>query len=69
MAAAIVVVLLGSGVWRAIAARQAQQKALAEASSTPQRAQAPLQLAAEEIVTVRRQSLPLGVPVSGSRRR
>ena len=49
MAAAIVVVLLGSGVWRALAARQAQQKALAEASSPQQRAQAPLQLAADEI--------------------
>ena len=68
MAAAIVVVLLGSGVWRALAARQAQQKALAEASSPQQRAQAPLQLAADEIVTVRRQNLPLGVPVSGSLR-
>ena len=50
MAAAIVVVLLGGGVWRAMAARQAQQKALAEAST--QRAEAPLQLAADEVVTV-----------------
>lgn len=66
VAAAIVVVLLGGGVWRAMAARQSQQKALAEASA--QKAQAPLQLAADEIVTVRRQSLVLGVPVSGSLR-
>ena len=66
VAAAIVVVLLGGGVWRAMAARQAQQKALSEASA--QKAQAPLQLAADEVVTVRRQSLTLGVPVSGSLR-
>jgi len=66
MAAAIVLVLLGGGVWRAMAARQAQQKTLAEA--TAQKAQAPLQLAADEVLTVRRQSLTLGVPVSGSLR-
>ncbi|BEP91758.1 efflux RND transporter periplasmic adaptor subunit [Acidovorax sp. sif1233] len=66
VAAAIVVVLLGGGAWRAMAARQAQQKALSEASA--QKAQAPLQLAADEIVTVRRQSLTLEVPVSGSLR-
>lgn len=66
MAAAIVVVLLGGGVWRAMAARQAQQKALAEAST--QRAQAPLQLAADEVVTVQSSQLSLGVPVSGSLR-
>ncbi len=33
MAAAIVVVLLGGGVWRAMAARRAQQRVLAEAST------------------------------------
>ena len=66
MAAAVVVVLLGGGVWRAMAARQAQQKALTEA--TAQRAQAPLQLAADEVVPVRRQNLSLGVPVSGALR-
>ena len=66
MAAAIVVVLLGGGVWRAMAARQAQQKALAEAST--QRAEAPLQLAADEVVTVQSSQLSLGVPVSGSLR-
>jgi len=63
VAAAIVIVLLGGGVWRAMAARQAQQKALSEAT-----AQEPLQLAADEIITVRRQNLMLGVPVSGSLR-
>ena len=66
MAAAIVVVLLGGGVWRAMAARQAQQKALAEVST--QRAEAPLQLAADEVVTVQSSRLSLGVPVSGSLR-
>jgi RND family efflux transporter MFP subunit len=63
---AVVVVLLGAGVWRAMAARQVQQKALAEA--TTQRAQAPLQLAADEVLAVRRQNLALGVPVSGALR-
>lgn len=66
MAAAIAVVLLGAGVWRALAARQAQQKALTEAST--KRAQAPLQLSADEVVTVRRRHLSLGVPVSGALR-
>ena len=64
--AAVALVLLGGGVWRAMAARQAQQQALTEA--TAQKAQAPLQLAADEIITVRRQNLALGVPVSGSLR-
>jgi len=50
----------------AMAARQAQQKALAEAST--QRAEAPLQLAADEVVTVQSSQLSLGVPVSGSLR-
>ena len=66
LVAAVVVVLLGGGVWRAIAARQVQQKALADA--TAQRAQAPLQLAADEVLQVRRQNLAVGVPVSGALR-
>ena len=66
MAAAIVVVLVGAGGWRAIAARQAQQKTLSEAAT--QRAEAPLQLGADEVLTVQQQSLTLGVPVSGSLR-
>ena len=66
LAAAAVVVLVGGGAWRAMAARQAQQKALAQAAS--QRAEAPLQLAASELGGVRRKSLVLGVPVSGSLR-
>jgi RND family efflux transporter MFP subunit len=66
MAAAIVVVLVGAGGWRAMAARQAQQKALNEAAT--QRADAPLQLGADEVLAVQPQSLSLGVPVSGSLR-
>ena len=66
VAAAIVVVLVGGGAWRTMAARQAQHKAQAEA--TAQKAQAPLQLTADEVIAVRRQSLTLGVPVSGALR-
>ena len=66
LVAAVVVVLLGGGVWRAMSARQVQQKALAEANA--QRAQAPLQLAADEVLQVRRQNLAVGVPVSGALR-
>ena len=66
MAAAIAVVLVGSGVWRAMAARQAQQKALGEA--TAQRVAAPLQLGADEVLRVMPVNLPLGVPVSGALR-
>ena len=66
MAAAIAVVLVGSGVWRAMAARQAQQKALSEA--TAQRVAAPLQLGADEVLRVMQVNLPLGVPVSGALR-
>ena len=58
VAAAIVVVLVGGGAWRTMAARQAQHKAQAEA--TAQKAQAPLQLTADEVIAVRRQSLTLG---------
>lgn len=66
MAVAVVVVLLGGSVWRAMAARQAQQKALTEA--TAERVQAPMQLAADEVLVVRRENLSLGVPVSGTLR-
>ncbi|MCW5323268.1 efflux RND transporter periplasmic adaptor subunit [Verminephrobacter aporrectodeae subsp. tuberculatae] len=64
MAAAIVLVLLGGGVWRTLAERQAQRKALADAAA--QRGQAPLRLEAGELLFVQRKSLPLEVPVSGS---
>ena len=66
MAAAIVVVLLVLGVWRALAARQAQQKASTDAAA--QRADAPAQLQADEVLRVTRQDVPIEVPVSGSLR-
>ncbi|WP_287877975.1 efflux RND transporter periplasmic adaptor subunit [Acidovorax sp.] len=66
MAVATTVVLVGGGIWRALAARQAQQKALAEASV--QGKEAMLDLAPGELVTVQRQSLALAVPVSGALR-
>lgn len=66
MAAAIAIVLVGAGGWRAMAARQAQQKALSEA--TAQRVAAPLQLAPDEVLRVAKTNLPLGVPVSGALR-
>lgn len=66
MAAAIVVLLLAAGVWRALAARQVQQKALTEAAT--QRAEAPVQLRADEVLRVKRQNLAMEVPVSGSLR-
>ncbi|PJI97609.1 RND family efflux transporter MFP subunit [Acidovorax sp. 69] len=66
MAAAIVVVLLGVGILRAMAARQAQQKALTDA--TAQRADAPMQLGADEVLLVKQHQLSLGVPVTGSLR-
>lgn len=49
-----------------MAARQAQQAQAASAASAA--ASAPLQLAADELVTVQRRSLSVGVPVSGSLR-
>jgi len=64
--AAAVLMALGAGVWRAMAARQAQQAQAAAAASAA--ASAPLQLAADEMVSVQRRSLSVGVPVSGSLR-
>ncbi len=66
VAAAIVIVVLGSGVLRAVAARKAQQQALAE--SAGQRAEAVLTLQPSELLAVRRQVLTLGLPVSGTLR-
>ncbi|MFY3384619.1 efflux RND transporter periplasmic adaptor subunit [Paracidovorax sp. MALMAid1276] len=64
--AAAVLAALGAGVWRAMAARQAQQAQAASAARAA--AAAPLQLAADELVTVQQRTLNLGVPVSGSLR-
>lgn len=65
MAAAIVIVLVAGGAWRAIAARQTQQKALAASVKAEQ---VVMEIAPGEITPVRRQSLVLAVPVSGSLR-
>ena len=65
MAAAIVIVLVAGGAWRAIAARQTQQKALAASVKAEQ---VVMEIAPGEITPVRRQSLGLAVPVSGSLR-
>lgn len=66
VATAIVVALVGAGVARALAARQAQQKALA--ASVEQRATATLRIAAEEWVKVQARTLPQIVQVSGALR-
>jgi len=63
---AITLLLVGGGVWRALAVRQAQQKALAEASA--QNKETTLDLAPGERVTVQRQRIALAVPVSGALR-
>lgn len=65
MAAAIVIVLVAGGAWRAIATRQAQQQALA---ATAKAGPVVMEIAPGEISPVRRQSLVLGVPLSGSLR-
>lgn len=64
--AAVIVVLAGAGLWKQQAARQAQQKAVAAAAL--ERAQAPLELVATDVVSVRGQRIALDVPVSGSLR-
>ena len=66
VAAAIVIGLLGSGAWRAMSARKAQQQALAQ--STQQRAETVLVLQPAETVVVQRQTLALDLPVSGTLR-
>ncbi|MDD2547767.1 MAG: efflux RND transporter periplasmic adaptor subunit [Burkholderiaceae bacterium] len=62
--AALVLLVLAAFVWRALAARQAQQQALAAQSR--QKAEAPLELGAADLLTVQRRRLVLTVPVSGS---
>ncbi|MDY0106032.1 MAG: efflux RND transporter periplasmic adaptor subunit [Giesbergeria sp.] len=64
-AAAIVIVLVAGGAWRAITARQAQQQALA---ASVKAGPVVMEVAAGEISPVRRQRLVLGVPISGSLR-
>ena len=64
LVAALAVALVGLGVGRAVSKRQAQQKTLATAPAT----QATLDIAPDEVWTVRRQNIALGVPVSGTLR-
>lgn len=65
MAAAIAIALLVGGGWRALSTRQAQQKALAAVAPAGQTS---MDIAPDEVWTLRRQSLALGVPVSGTLR-
>ena len=60
----LVVAGVGAAVWRALAKRQAQQQALA-AASVPS-AQSRVTVAPDELWTVVRRTLVLGVPVSGT---
>ena len=64
LVAALAVALVGLGVGRAVSKRQAQQQALATAPAT----QATLDIAPDEVWTLRRQNMALGVPVSGTLR-
>lgn len=61
----LVLVLVGGAVWRALAKRQAQQQALTQDSS-PATAQVRVTVAPDELWTVVRKTLVLGVPVSGT---
>ncbi len=59
----LVVAAIGGAVWRVLAKRQAEQQALARASAT---VQVRVALAPDELWTVARRTLVLGVPVSGT---
>ena len=61
----LVLALVGGAVWRALAKRQTEQQALAQATS-PQAAQVRVAVAPDELWTVARRTLVLGVPVSGT---
>lgn len=61
----LAVALVGGAVWRALAKRQTEQQALAAASS-PAAAQMRVTVTADELWTVARRTLVLGVPVSGT---
>lgn len=62
--AVVVVALLGATLWRTLQARQSQQKAL-EAAATHSTAVV-MDIAADEVWPVRRQTLALNVPVTGA---
>lgn len=64
VAIAIVVLLIGFGLMRALAARKAQQQAVAAAAAT--KTQAAIELAATDVVTAQTRELAQGLPISGS---
>jgi RND family efflux transporter MFP subunit len=64
LAIAIVLLLIGFGVMRALAARKAQQQAVAAAATN--KAQAAVELAASDVVKAQTRELAQGLPISGS---
>ncbi|PWB20890.1 efflux RND transporter periplasmic adaptor subunit [Comamonas sp. JNW] len=64
LAAAVVVALLASGLWRGLKTQQQRQQALAQAEQA--KAQAVYQLAASDAITVAPQTLVLSLPISGT---
>jgi membrane fusion protein, multidrug efflux system len=64
VAIAIVVLLIGFGLMRALAARKAQQQAVAAASAN--KTQAAVELAATDVVKAQTRELAQGLPISGS---
>lgn len=63
VAAALVVALLGHGAWRAVSARKAQQQA--QQHSSQERAQTPIALQKQELLTLQVRDLEADLPVSG----
>ncbi len=63
-AAALVVVLIAAGVFRALSARKAQQQALA--ASTAVKEQGTVELAATDVVKAQTLQVTQGLPVSGT---
>ena len=61
---ALLMVLLASGVWRALSNRQAQQEAVAKLAG--ERAQTVVELGSDDVVEVKSRELALGLPISGA---
>jgi RND family efflux transporter MFP subunit len=64
VAVAIVVLLIGFGIMRALSARKAQQEAVAAAAAT--KTQAVVELAATDVVAAQTRVLAQGLPISGT---
>jgi RND family efflux transporter MFP subunit len=64
LALALVVLLIGGGVLRALSARKAQQEAVAQASVA--KTQTVVELAASDVVKAETRELSQGLPISGS---